>query len=70
VLLWNSNVGYDLRSPAYFFHSLDDAVVPMLNTINLQEQMPDESGKTYDYGHYGSHMEASVPFMQYVYQDL
>ena len=70
VLLWNSNVGYDLRSPAYFFHSLDDEVVPILNTINLQEQMPDESGKTYDYGHYGSHMEASVPFMQYVYQDL
>ena len=70
VLLWNSNVGYDLRSPAYFFHSIDDEVVPILNTINLQEQMPDESGKTYDYDHYGSHMEASVPFMQYVYQDL
>lgn len=70
VLLWNSNVGYDLRSPAYFFHSLDDEVVPILNTINLQEQMPDESGKTYNYDHYGSHMEASVPFMQYVYQDL
>lgn len=70
VLLWNSNVGYDLRSPAYFLHSIDDEVVPILNTINLQEQMPDENGKTYDYDHYGSHMEASVPFMQYVYQDL
>lgn len=70
VLLWNSNVGYDLRSPAYFLHSIDDEVVPILNTINLQEQMPDESGKTYNYDHYGSHMEASVPFMQYVYQDL
>ena len=70
LLLRNSNVGYDLRSPAYFLHSIDDEVVPILNTINLQEQMPDESGKTYDYDHYGSHMEASVPFMQYVYQDL
>lgn len=70
VLLWNSNVGYDLRSPAYFLHSIDDEVVPILNTINLQEQMPDESGKTYDYGHYGTHMEASVPFMKYIYQDL
>ena len=70
VLLWNSNVGYDLRAPAYFLHSLDDEVVPILNTINLQEQMPDENGKTYDYDYYGSHMEASVPFMQYVYQDL
>lgn len=70
VLLWNSNVGYDLRSPAYFLHSIDDEVVPKLNTINLQEQMPDESGKTYDYGNYGTHMEASVPFMKYIYQDL
>lgn len=70
VLLWNSNVGYDLRSPAYFLHSVDDEVVPILNTINLQEQMPDESGKTYDYGNYGTHMEASVPFMKYIYQDL
>lgn len=70
VLLWNSNVGYDLRSPAYFLHSIDDEVVPILNTINLQEQMPDESGKTYDYGHYGTHVEASVPFMKYIYQDL
>ena len=70
LLLRNSNVGYDLQSPAYFLHSLDDEVVPVLNTINLQEQMPDESGKTYDYNHYGSHMAASVPFMQYVYQDL
>ena len=70
VLLWNSNVGYDLQSPSYFLHSLDDEVVPILNTINLQEQMPDETGKIYDFGYYGSHMEASVPFMQYVYQDL
>lgn len=70
VLLWNSNGGYDLRSPAYFLHSIDDEVVPILNTINLQEQMPDESGKTYDYGNYGTHMEASVPFMKYIYQDL
>jgi hypothetical protein len=70
LLLRNSNVGYDLQSPAYFLHSLDDEVVPMLNTINLQEQMPDESGKNYDYNHYGSHMAASVPFMQHVYQDL
>ena len=70
VLLWNSNVGYDLRSPAYFLHSVDDDVVPLLNSKSLQMQMPDESGKTYDFDHYGSHMEASVPFMKYVYQDL
>ena len=70
VLLWNSNVGYDLQSPAYFLHSLDDEVVPLLNTINLEEQMPNKSSQTYDIDYYGSHMAASVPFMQYVYQDL
>ena len=70
VLLRNSNIGYDLQSPAYFLHSMDDEVVPLLNSKNLQAQMPNESGKTYDINHYGSHMEASVPFMKYVYQDL
>ena len=70
VLLWNSNVGYDLQAPAYFLHSLEDEVVPLLNSINLEEQMPDKEEKTFDFNYYGSHMEASVPFIQYVYQDL
>ena len=70
VLLWNSNVGYDLQAPAYFLHSLEDEVVPLLNSINLEEQMPDKEEKTFDFDYYGSHMEASVPFVQYVYQDL
>lgn len=70
VLLWNSNVGYDLQSPAYFLHSVDDEVVPLLNTENLISQMPDDARISYDINHYGSHMAASVPFMQYVYQDL
>lgn len=70
LLLWNSNVGYDLQSPAYFLHSLQDDVVPLLNTLNLEAQMPNQSGKTYDIDTYGSHMEASIPFMKYVYQDL
>ena len=70
ALLLNSNIGYDLLSPAYFLHSLDDEVVPLLNSTNLQAQMPESNKVTYDYNHYGSHMEASVPFMKYVYQDL
>lgn len=70
ALLWNSNVGYDLQSPAYFLHSLQDDVVPLLNTLNLEAEMPNDRGKTYDLDYYGSHMEASVPFMKYVYQDL
>jgi hypothetical protein len=63
-------VGYDLLSPAYFLHSVDDDVVPLVNTENLMAQMPDDDSISYDIGHYGSHMEASVPFMKYVYHDL
>ena len=70
VLLSNSNVGYDLLSPAYFLHSIDDEVVPLLNTENLMNHMPNDELVTYDIDHYGSHMQASVPFMKYVYQDL
>ena len=70
VLLSNSNVGYDLQSPAYFLHSIDDEVVPLLNTENLMNHMPNDELVTYDIDHYGSHMQVSVPFMKYVYQDL
>jgi hypothetical protein len=70
MLSWNSNVGYDLQSPAYFLHSLDDEVVPLVNSENLIAEMPDDAHISYDLGHYGSHMEASVAFMKYVYQDL
>ena len=70
VLLWNSNVGYDLQAPAYFLHSLEDEVVPLLNSINLEKLMPNKEDKTFDFDYYGSHVEASVPFIQYVYQDL
>lgn len=70
VLLWNSNVGYDLQAPAYFLHSVDDEVVPLINTENLIAEMPNDERISYDIDHYGSHMAASVPFMQYVYQDL
>jgi pimeloyl-ACP methyl ester carboxylesterase len=70
VLLQNSNVGYDLQCPAYFFHSIDDEVVPLINSENLIAEMPDDSRISYDINHYGSHMAASVPFMQHVYQDL
>ena len=70
VLLWNSNIGYNLQAPAYFLHSIDDEVVPLINTQNLMAEMPDDERVSYDIDHYGSHMAASIPFMQYVYQDL
>ncbi len=70
VLFLNGNVGYDLQSSAYFLHSLDDDVVPILNSINLQQRLPNKENKTFDIDHYGSHMEASLPFMKYVYHDL
>lgn len=70
ALDWNSNVGYDLQSPAYFLHSVDDEMVPIINSENLMAEMPDDSQISYDLGHYGSHMAASIPFMQHVYQSL
>ena len=70
VLLWNSNIGYDLQSPAYFLHSVTDEVVPLLNSENLINAMPNDTRISYDIGQYGSHMEACVPFVQHVYQDL
>ena len=66
----NSNVGYPLQAPAFFLHSTDDAVVPIINSLNLQAAMPDNALVTFDYDAYGSHAEAALPFMQYVYQDL
>ena len=70
VLRHNSLVGYNLQAPAYFFHSLDDDIVPLINSTNLMAQMSDDGHITYDIGYYGSHMEASIPFMKHVYQDL
>jgi hypothetical protein len=32
--------------------------------------MSDEEYIRYDIGHYGSHIEASIPFMKHVYQSL
>lgn len=66
----NSNVGYDLQAPAYFLHSVEDDVVPLINSERLAAEMPDSSAVIYDFDKYGSHMEASIPFMKYVYQDL
>lgn len=70
ALEWNSNVGYDLQSPAYFLHSVEDEVVPIINSENLVAEMPNDSQITYDFGEYGSHIAASIPFMKYIYQDL
>ena len=70
ALEWNSNVGYDLQSPAYFLHSVEDEVVPIINSENLVAEMPNDSHITYDFGEYGSHIAASIPFMKYIYQDL
>ena len=70
ALLCNSLVGYDLQAPAYFLHSIEDDVVPLINSVNLMHHMPDDSRISYDIGHYGSHMEACIPFIKHVYQTL
>lgn len=70
VLWWNSNIGYNLQSPAYFLHSVSDEVVPIINSEKLVAEMPEDELVSYDFGEYGSHMAASIPFMKYVYKDL
>lgn len=70
VLWWNSNIGYNLQSPAYFLHSVNDEVVPIINSEKLVTEMPEDELVSYDFGEYGSHMAASIPFMKYVYKDL
>lgn len=70
VLWWNSNIGYNLQSPAYFLHSVNDEVVPIINSEKLVAEMPEDELVSYDFGEYGSHMAASIPFMKYVYKDL
>ena len=70
TLQWNSNVGYDVKCPAYFLHSVTDNIVPFVTSEYLQEQMPDSRDVTFDFGEYGSHMEGALHFNKYVYQDL
>lgn len=70
VLWWNSNIGYNLQSPAYFLHSVNDEVVPIINSEKLVAEMPEDELVSYDFGEYGSHVAASIPFMKYVYKDL
>ena len=69
-LQWNSNVGYDVKCPAYFLHSVTDNIVPFVTSEYLQQQMPDSSEIIFDFGEYGSHMEGALHFNKYVYQDL
>ena len=66
----NSNVGYDLQAPAYFLHSLDDEVVPVINSTTLRDNMPNNPNVVYDLGHYGSHIEGALIFVKNVFQDL
>ena len=70
ALFDNSNIGYPLQASAYFLHSTDDDVVPLINSENLKAAMPDNTHITYDFDSYGAHVEAAFPFMKYVYQDL
>jgi pimeloyl-ACP methyl ester carboxylesterase len=70
ALLMNNNVGYNLQAPAYFLHSLDDEVVPVINTIAVRDNMPNNPNVVYDLGHYGSHIEGALIFVKNVFQDL
>lgn len=48
--------------PLYLFHSIDDNVVPFVNSSKLEEHLYDMN-VMYNFGHYGSHQMGCLRFM-------
>jgi len=49
-------------APIYMFHSIDDDTVPYINTITVQNDLPDANIE-YNVGHYGNHVAGCVKFI-------
>ena len=58
------------RAVTYYCLQHDLFTEDNVKLAELQAAMPDNALVTFDYDAYGSHAEAALPFMQYVYQDL
>ena len=56
--------------PLYAFHSLDDDVVPVINSYKLIEKYQPFANLTLNVGHYGSHSISGFHFMFSVYNFL
>lgn len=66
----NNLVGYDLKTPAYFLHSVDDQTVPFATSKALREKMPNNENIEYDFDAHFHHVEGAVRFLKHVYQEL
>jgi len=49
-------------APIYMFHSIDDDTVPYINTIMIQNELPDANIE-FNVGHYGNHVAGCVKFL-------
>ena len=56
--------------PIYAFHSLDDDVVPIINSYKLIEKYQPFANLTLNVGHYGTHSISALHFMFSVYNFL
>lgn len=68
ALKTNDVTHYVPKAPVYFFHSIDDDMVPFVNSQLIHDALIKKGTEaTYDFGHYGSHMNAAIDFFQKIY---
>lgn len=51
------------QTPVYAFHSIDDNVVPLINSYRMVEKYQTHGNLTLNVGHYGSHLVGGLHFM-------
>ena len=76
----SSLIDYTPQCPSYFFHSLDDDMVPIINTIHLRQHIHATTDSTTIFSEQqkiefhtpsaGSHMSACIDFVSQVYIEL
>ncbi len=68
----NAIINWTPKAPIYLFHSIEDDMVPFINSELLQTSFETQGLDhiTYDFGFYGIHMKGALEFLQRVYKYL
>ncbi|MCQ2310520.1 MAG: hypothetical protein MJZ64_02065 [Paludibacteraceae bacterium] len=68
----NSVTNIHPQAPIYMFHSIEDDVVPFINSTLLKDSLEKKHipNIQYDFGKYGSHINAGVLFFRKIYNFL
>lgn len=68
----NRVTDFNPNAPLYLFHSEDDDMVPFSNSRNLRQALQQQHAEDvqYDFGHYGSHLNAALLFFRKVFDAL